>query len=243
MDDFAAAIQAAGADAGCRGIGTLGEKSLHLALKYYFAPDSETHEQPVGGFVADAVTEDGVIEVQTRSLYRLRPKLRAFLPHCPVTVVYPVAAETQLCAVSATGELLGQRKSPKHESVWHAMPEIARLHEFLCSSGFRVCVVSLNLMQYYRQAGRSRREKLDRAPVSLNALWYLAGAEDYLALLPRDCPAELTASSFAEIAGIPRRCASAYLRILRKLSAAEASGRRGRELLIRIRPQTADAAG
>ena len=72
MLEFENAIAAAEQDMGCKGIGTLGEKSLHLALKYYFAPDPETHERQVGGFVADAVTEAGIIEVQTRGLSRLK---------------------------------------------------------------------------------------------------------------------------------------------------------------------------
>ena len=234
MDGFAKAVQAASADLGGRGIGTLGEKSLHLALKYYFAPDSETHEQPLGGFVADAVTEDGVIEVQTRSLYRLKPKLRAFLPLCPVTVVYPVAAETWLCAADGQGELTGKRKSPKHETVWHAMPEIARLHEFLNDPNLRICIASLDLMQYYRQKNRSEREKLDRVPLALRELVMLTAAEDYSALLPPDCPAELTGSSLAAFLGIPQRCAAAFLTVLRRTGAASVTGRRGRELLVTV---------
>lgn len=234
MDDFEAAVQAAAQDIGGRGIGTLGEKSLHLALKYYFAPDSETHEQPLGGFVADAVTEDGVIEVQTRSLYRLKPKLQAFLPLCPVTVVYPVAAQTQLIAVDACGEVLGSRKSPKHETVWNAMPEIVRLQAFLNDPRFRICVAELDMAQYYRQKSRSEREKQDRAPLSLNGLFMLGSAEDYLALLPPDCPAELTGGTLAAFLGIPKPCAAAYLRILRKLGAAAVTGRRGRETVITV---------
>ena len=37
-----------------QGIGTLGEKTLHSAVKYYFQPDPEKREVPVGPFVADA---------------------------------------------------------------------------------------------------------------------------------------------------------------------------------------------
>ena len=99
MDRFPAACAAAARDLGCRGIGTLGEKSLHLTLKYYFAPDPDSHEQTVGGFIADVVTEDGIYEIQTRGLSRLKPKLDAFLPCCPVTVVHPVVTEKYLCSV------------------------------------------------------------------------------------------------------------------------------------------------
>ena len=76
-----------------QGIGTLGEKTLHSAVKYYFQPDPEKREVPVGPFVADALVDGGVVEVQTRSLYRLRPKLEYFLAQGKATVVYPVRTE------------------------------------------------------------------------------------------------------------------------------------------------------
>ena len=74
MNEFDTALKAAELDMGGKGIGTMGEKTLHLALKYYFAPDPETHERPVGGFIADAVTEECVVEIQTRGFSRLKPK-------------------------------------------------------------------------------------------------------------------------------------------------------------------------
>lgn len=76
-----------------QGIGTLGEKALHRAVKYYFQPDSQQREVPVPPYVADAITPEGILEVQTRSFRRLRPKLQAFLSQGPVTVVYPVPAK------------------------------------------------------------------------------------------------------------------------------------------------------
>ena len=148
MIDFNAALAAAALDPGCRGIGTIGEKSLHLTLKYFFAPDPETHERPLGGFIADAVTEEGVFEIQTRGLSRLKPKLNAFLPLCSVTVVYPVAASTLLCCVDENGELLHQRKSPKHETVFTAMREIYTLRDALTNPNLRICVVSVDVAGY-----------------------------------------------------------------------------------------------
>ena len=63
------------------GIGSLSEGSLHHLLKFYFEPDADRHEVGVGRYFADILNEDGIIEIQTRALYRLSPKLDAFLPH------------------------------------------------------------------------------------------------------------------------------------------------------------------
>ncbi len=78
------------------GVGGLGEKSTHRVLKYYFLPDERCHEQKVGGFVADGLGEEGILEIQSRNLYTLLPKLEAFLEAYPVTVVYPVVVQAQI---------------------------------------------------------------------------------------------------------------------------------------------------
>ena len=46
------------------GIGTLGEKTLHAAVKFYIEPDSACHEVPHLGFVADILNADGVTEIR-----------------------------------------------------------------------------------------------------------------------------------------------------------------------------------
>ncbi len=224
MDDFAAAIAAAERDAGGKGIGTLGEKTLHLALKYYFAPDPLTHEQPLGGFVADAVTEDGVYEIQTRGLSRLKPKLDAFLPLCPVTVVHPVIAEKLLVRVDENGEVQSQRRSPKHETFFSAMRELYTLRDYVSHPNFSICVVSLGLKEYAVQTGKRRRMKLDRVPTALHEMWRLISPADYAALLPADLPEHFTAAELAVLLGIPQPTARMMLNLYARLGIASADG-------------------
>ena len=57
------------------GIGTLGEKTLHAALKRYFEPDEHFREVAVGRYVADIMSPGGIIEIQTAGFGRLREKL------------------------------------------------------------------------------------------------------------------------------------------------------------------------
>lgn len=78
-------------------IGLLGEKILHAGLKLYFEPNSDFHEVKVSGFVADICNAEGIIEIQTRSLGKLKRKLEVFLQNMPVTIVYPIA-HTNTCA-------------------------------------------------------------------------------------------------------------------------------------------------
>lgn len=78
------------------GIGTLKERSLHAVLKYWFSPDEACHERKVGRYVADVFDGERVVEIQTGSAYRLQPKLEAFLPAYPVTVVLPLVRRKTL---------------------------------------------------------------------------------------------------------------------------------------------------
>lgn len=95
-----------------QGIGTLGEKTLHSAVKYYFQPDPSQREVRLGRYVADALTSQGVTEVQTRAFDRLRPKLCAFLGQGPVTLVYPVPAKKTVAWISETGEITPPPQKP-----------------------------------------------------------------------------------------------------------------------------------
>ena len=95
------------------GIGTYGEKTVHAVLKNYFEPYPDSHERKIGGYVADIVGEDGIIEIQTGSFERLRKKLEAFLAVRRVTVVYPIPRKKWLIRIDPkTGEQGKKRKSP-----------------------------------------------------------------------------------------------------------------------------------
>ena len=97
-----------------QGIGTLSEKTMHAVLKHYYAPDEDMHEIPIENYVADIYTGTEIIEIQTRSMDRMRKKLEAFLPLYPVTIVYPIPREKWLYWIDEeTGEVSQKRKSPK----------------------------------------------------------------------------------------------------------------------------------
>jgi len=232
--DFEQALSAARRDAG-GGIGTLGEKTLHIAMKYLFAPDPDTHEIAVGRHIADAVTAEGVIEVQTRNLYRLKTKLDDYLQSQPVTVVYPIAANTTLIQVDENGEFLSKRRSPKHETVYTAMHEVSHLKNYLCRDGFRLVIVALEMNAYLLSGAKKGKRKLDREPVSLLETWELCSPADFRALLP-DLPPEFTAKALADILHIPLETARRFLNILDVLRIAASEKREKRVKIWKIMP-------
>lgn len=242
QERFLCAKKAAEMDMGGKGIGTMHEKSIHIVLKYYFAPDPACHEQTVGGYIADAVTEDGVVEIQTRALGRLRKKLTAFLAACPVTVVYPIAETKWLCTVDENGAIVSKRKSPKHETVMHGMREIYGLREMVGLEGFRICVVRLETEEYRIRSNQPRRkfhgiyEKLDRMPKTLLGLTMLETPMDYLSLLETQPKGEFTVRMLAQENHAAEGDIRMLLKLLERLGAVRQTGKKGNAVTWEIAP-------
>ena len=216
-----------------QGIGTLEEKALHRAVKYYFQPDSQQREVPVPPYVADAVTPEGILEVQTRSFQRLRPKLQAFLSQGPVTVVYPVPAKKTVAWL--TEEVL---------------PELYQLGELLFHPNLRLCVLLLEVEEYRLLNGWSRDKKrgstrFDRLPVSLLGEVWVRSPQEYGKLLPPGLPVPFTSRELGKAVGLSPKKATLAAHVLRKLGAISQQGKRGNAFLYvqATAPDTAAATG
>lgn len=215
------------------GIGTMGEKSVHRVLKYCCSPFSDGREVTVGGYVADVVGEQGIIEIQSARFDRLREKLGAFLSCCPVTVVWPAEKEKWICMVDpVTGELKSRRKSPVHQTVYHVYPELYRLREYLALPDLRFRVALLETEEYrYPSPKKGRRAvRCDRIPLKLLGQYALDTPEDHLALLP-DLPEKFGAKELAAGLRIDENLARIMLRVMEAAGALEQAGKEGRRNL------------
>lgn len=221
------------------GIGTLGEKTVHAALKEYYGGGEESKEIAVGDFVADAVTEEGIVEIQTRALYRLNKKLETLLPVCRVTVVYPLEAEKYLSTIDPdSGELISKRKSPKKVGLWHGVAELYGIRDKLCDENLTVRFPVLTVEELRlppKGKGRRRRaEKLDRIPLAMTDEFVLRTAEDLRRLLPEELTKEFTAEDFARLVRTDIDTARRCIGVLNVLGIAEESGKQGRKKLWKI---------
>lgn len=220
--------------AGKDGIGTLGEKSVHRTLKYCCSPFSDGQEVRIGGYVADVVGEQGVIEIQTARFDRLREKLAAFLPCCPVTVVWPAEAEKWICMVDpSTGEQISRRKSPLHQRPVDIFPELYRLRELLSRPELGFRIVLLETEEYrYRTSARGRgRVRCDRIPLRLLGQLALETPEDYLALLPPELPQRFGVKEAAALCKTDSDTARIMLRVMEAAGALRQDGKEGRRLM------------
>ena len=212
------------------GIGTLGEKSLHLILKSYYEPLSALHEQKLGRYVADILNEDGVIEIQTRSLSAMRKKLEAFLEVTHVTVVHPIVHHKWMAWLDPeTGEMSKPRKSPKTGTLYDAFWELGGIPDLLMHPNLTVCLVMLDMDElkflngwdHSKKRGASR---CDRIPRALLSETFLSAADDYRAFLPDSLPDHFTLRG-------DRRGVDALIRVLKATGVLSEDGKRGREKL------------
>lgn len=206
-----------------KGIGTLGEKTLHAVMKNYFEPQSENHEIKVGRYVADIVGEKGVIEIQTRQFFRLVPKLDNFLEFCDVTVVYPMPAIKYVSWLDMdTGEVSPKRRSPRKYRIYDAFKEIYNIRYALDNPRFHLvlCLLEMDEIRYLNGwSGDKKRgsSRCDRIPRDIIEEVRFDCVEDYRRFLPDGLGEEFTSAQYAKACSISKELAGRGLNILNYL--------------------------
>ncbi|MBQ9869634.1 MAG: hypothetical protein IJM32_08250 [Ruminococcus sp.] len=229
-----------GKDRSNKGIGTLGEKTLHAVLKNYYEPFEQNHEIKVGRFVADIVGEQGVIEIQTRSFGNLLEKLDNFLEFCEVTVVYPLPALKYVSWLDMeTGELSPKHKSPKKCRIYDAFKEIIRIKYALDNPRFHLVLCFLEVDEIRFLNGWSENKKrgssrCDRIPKDIIEEVRFDCIEDYRRFLPDGLPEEFTSAHYAKACKINKQLASNGLNILSYLGLVERVGKKGRSFIYKV---------
>lgn len=195
------------------GIGTLGERTLHAVLKFYMEPDPSYHEKRVGSFVADIARPEGIVEIQTRGLNRLRRKLDTFLEHSPVTVVYPIASIKYLIWVDpATDEAAPRRKSPRRGTPLDAFAELYKIKPYLRHPNLSVCLLLMEIEEYrlkngWSQDGKKVRHAASAYPRPWKANFGCAAPAITRLCFPQSCPSPFPRHSCARSPRKADRCA------------------------------------
>lgn len=222
------------------GIGTLAEKTMHAVLKNYYAPDEDMHEIPVENYVADIYTGTEIIEIQTRSMDRMRKKLEAFLPLYPVTIVYPIPREKWLYWIDEeTGEVSQKRKSPKKGNPYLAFIELYKIRPFLNHPNLRLRLALIDMEEYRLLNGWSRdkkkgSERYDRIPTCYAEEVCIDCIRDYMQLIPYELPEQFTVKDFAKYVKIPVRLAGTVLLIFNDLGLVSRIGKKGNSYIYEV---------
>ena len=226
-------------------IGTLAEKSLHAQLKQLYAAPGDLLEHPLDGYVVDiarpmdpdsASLTYRCIEIQTRHLAAMKPKLAVLLPTRPVHVVFPIAQQRTIARMDAAGAILSRRRSPKSGSIYDIFPELVGLPALIHDSHFSLEVLLIHEEQIWRDDGRGswRRRRwsiYDRRLLATVMSVPLTSAEDFAALLPTALADGFDTRALAGAIGQPIHVAQKMAYCLRHMGILAVTGKQGNALL------------
>lgn len=222
------------------GIGTYKEKKLHIFLKHYFEPDTTHHEVPIDRKCADILNENGIIEIQTRSLNNLRSRLDSFLPNQKVTVVYPYSAVKWLCWLDPeSGEISKRRKSPRKMTPLDSFYELYKIKHYLSHPNLSIYLIGLEteeirLLNGWSDDRKKGSERLERYPLSIMHELHLKQLSDYTRLIPSNILSPFTSADYSRLAGVKPRYANMALNCLEYIGIIKNIGRDGRKKLYEL---------
>jgi hypothetical protein len=221
------------------GIGQLAERSLHAALKEHLRQPGDELEVRLGRYVIDIIRGDLLIEIQTRHLYALRPKLRRLLDEGHrIHLVHPLPAERWIVREDATGRPLTRRKSPKRAAVHDVFGELVRVSDFATHPNLTLEVLLIREEQVWRDDGqgswrRGRWSLVDRRLLGVAGSAIFGPPADYLTLLP-PLPKPFTNAELARVAGWNGHLAGKATYALRAMGLLVSMEKRGRANLFTI---------
>lgn len=207
-----------------KGIGTYQEKTLHKVIKNYYDDNTSNQEIKVDGYICDVVKEGLIIEIQTRSLDKLKNKLDNLLPNHKIKVVYPIPYIKYVCWIN-DGEVVSERKSPKVGSIYDISKELYKIKWYLNHPNLELTILLINLKEYRNLDGYSKDKKrgstrYDRIPLELVDEIVI---NDYHMFLPFD--GEFTSKDYAKKTKQNLSRAQTLLTILKYLNIIEVVGK------------------
>ncbi len=216
-------------------IGTLNEGSLHAQLKAWYWRPGDRVEQPLDGYVIDLVRGATLVEIQTGGFAPLRRKLARLLEAHRVRLVAPVALTRRIVRLSADGEVLSARRSPRRGRPQDVFARLVSIPALLTHPRFELELLLTHEDEHRRQEpGRAWRRHgwviAGRALVSVEQRIVFATPADAAALLPR-LPDRFDTADLAAAAGCTRRLAQQMTYCLRAMGIVEPDGHRGRAVL------------
>ncbi len=222
---------------GANGIGTLNERPLHAALKDWYARPGDRVEVPVDGYFVDIVRGGLLIEIQTRSVSKIRRKLASLVERHPIRLVCPVAQEKFIVRLSADGlSVLGRRRSPLRGRVEFIFDELVGVAHLLSHPNFSVEVLLVREEELrhpdpsvnWRRRGYAVRE---RRLIEVVESRLFSAPSDLASLLPSTLPDPFTARMLSDALHLPLRLSQRMVYCLRETNVLTLAGIHGRSRL------------
>lgn len=201
----------------------MSETSLHTSLIQWYAYPGDEIEVSLDGFVIDILRGDLLIEIQTRSFNKIRPKLERLLENHPVHLVHPIAVEKWIVHPDKSDPTkLVRRKSPKHGRLEDIFRELIFIPTLILNNNFTLEVLLIEEEQRWvdNQSGSWRRggwSISDRTLLGVYHQYKFQTRQDFLELLPKDLPNPFSSRQLSDLAKIPRKSAQRMIYCLRNM--------------------------
>jgi len=224
-------------------IGILSEKIMHLTLKFYFSPYSSDHEVKLGSFYADAINEEGIVEVQTRSFKNLSKKLMYFLAVTDVNLIHPIPFHKYVSWLDPeTGETSKAHRSPKIGRLIDVFGELYGIKDKLNNPRLTITLMHIDTDDFKMLDGKSKDRKkgatrIERYPRELIDIFIINTPRDLLKLLPEDLPEIFSASDLQKLSKCNSRNSYSAINTLCYLGLCENVGKEGRKNIFRIKKE------
>ena len=224
------------------GIGSLGEKYMHLILKTFICEDTDCHEVGQGHYFADVLVEDTIYEIQTGGYYPLKKKLSYYLSEGDkqIVIVTPVVRRKRLIWVDPeTGAATEGRYTTIPMAWTKILREMYWLSDLLdfdrVSFWFPVVAVDdYRKLDGYGRDKKIRATKIEKIPRELLDIEEANSVEDVARLfVPESLPKRFFAKDFSALTGTRRLAFSSCLHALERMGIIQKDGREGNAAVYR----------
>ena len=239
------------------GIGRLGEKQMHAAIKRFICPDEAKHEILIDGssgcnridseeddnkkakkrrFVADILDGNTIYEIQTGGFSPLKDKIQWILDNTSynITVIHPIAETKWVSLINTkTGNIEKRKKSPLKGKITDIAPELYFFRDFISSPRFSLVILMMEAEQYKKNIQkdgrkRPRYKKYELIPISLLRAYVFKGVSDYSLFIPDDLEETFCVKNYSARSGIHGIDAYSTVKTLCHLGLLEPAGMIGR---------------
>lgn len=219
------------------GIGVQNERSLHAALKQWYAQPADQFEVPLNGYFIDLVRGRQLVEIQTRNFSAIRQKLEVLVQEHPVHLLHPVTLEKWVLQVDTTGtKIKSRRKSPFRGSLTDIFEELVRIPELIKHDNFTMEFAMIRVEEVRCRDGKGskhrKRESIkDRKLLEVVSSHRFTSATDFLRFIPEHLPRPFSNKTLSAALALPLYRCRQITYCLRRMGALEVVGKQRNELL------------
>ncbi len=215
----------------------MGEKSLHDAIKRWYACSDDKLETEIGEYIIDIVRGNMLIEIQTRNFSAIKTKLGNLVRHNPIRLVHPIAQKKWIIRVDVEGKtILSRRKSPKKGRVENLFSELVYIPTMMKNPNFSLEILLIHSEQILINDGQgSWRRKgwsiHDQRLLNVVSRVTFSNPSNFHALLPATLSKMFTSRDLAKALNLSLNKARKMAYCLRHMGAVQVVGKRGQALI------------